>query len=351
MITRSVRIPGFFYVSKGAIERISEILAIEGVDVSKSLIVSGKSFTKSIGDKVEDSIDKKSIRVCIEDNELESIKEVEKAIRNYTPSVLIGVGGGKVLDVTKYCAYRLNKSFLAVPTVLSNDGISSPVAVIETGQGLGSLGTAPPIGIIVDINIIKNSPRETILAGVGDLISNTSAVDDWNLASIHAGEKVDKFAQILAKNSAEGFVQLLLRRPDISSLAIEDESLLVSLAEGLIQSGIAMSLAGSSRPCSGSEHLISHALDGLLDYSKPHGLQVGFATLFTTALRRKDISDLVSLFRRIGFPATLQELGIPVSTFLEAIKRAPSTRKGRFTILNLASDKEISAAITTAYGS
>jgi len=252
------------------------------------------------------------------------------------------------LDVTKYCAYKLDKPFLAVPTVLSNDGISSPVAVVETDQGVSSLGTNPPIGIIVDVNVIKNSPKQTILAGMGDLISNISAVEDWNLAGVHNGEKVDKFAEILARNSAEGFVQLLAKK---STSSIAEESSLVSLAEGLIQSGIAMSLAGSSRPCSGSEHLISHALDHLLNYSRPHGLQVGFATLFTTALRRKDISDLVSLYTRIGFPTSLEDLGLSTATFLEAVKRAPTTRKGRFTILNLVSQRDLEEAMKIAYSS
>jgi glycerol-1-phosphate dehydrogenase [NAD(P)+] len=348
MITRSVSVPGFFYVSSGAIRRISEILDTEGIELSNSLIVSGQSFTKSIGDLVEGSIDGRSSRICIDSNGTESINIVERAIKNSASSVVIGVGGGKVLDVTKYCAYKLDKPFLAVPTVLSNDGISSPVAVVETDQGVSSLGTNPPIGIIVDVNVIKNSPKQTILAGMGDLISNISAVEDWNLAGVHNGEKVDKFAEILARNSAEGFVQLLAKK---STSSIAEESSLVSLAEGLIQSGIAMSLAGSSRPCSGSEHLISHALDHLLNYSRPHGLQVGFATLFTTALRRKDISDLVSLYTRIGFPTSLEDLGLSTATFLEAVKRAPTTRKGRFTILNLVSQRDLEEAMKIAYSS
>jgi glycerol-1-phosphate dehydrogenase [NAD(P)+] len=350
VLTRSVKLPGFFYVSKGSIEKINDILKTEGIELSKSLIVSGKSFTKSVGDLVERSIDGQPSRMWLSNNGLESIRKVERAVQDSDSSLVIGVGGGKVLDVSKYCAYKLNKPFLAVPTVLSNDGISSPVAVIDTDQGVASLGTNPPIGIIVDINVIKNSPRDAVLAGIGDLLSNISAVDDWNLAGIHAGEKVDKFAEILARNSAEGFLQLLLAKNSPSELHVEEESTLVSLAEGLIQSGIAMSLAGSSRPCSGSEHLISHALDHLLSYSRPHGLQVGFATLFTTALRRKDISDLVRAYRKIGFPTTLEGLGINIHTFLEAVRRAPDTRKGRFTILNLVSETEVKDTIKVAYG-
>jgi len=348
LITRAVNIPSFFHIGRGKIANIQQILKSERVEVSRAIIVSGKSFTRSIGDVVERSLGGDLSRVHIEDNEIPSIEKVEKAIIDFAPSLMIGVGGGKVLDVTKFCARKLNKPFLAIPTALSNDGISSPISVVHTDHGIRSIGTNPPIGIIVDTEVIKKAPRETILAGIGDLISNISAVDDWNLAGRYNGEKVDKFAEILARNSAEGFVQSLMKNEDM--ISILDDQVLISLAEGLIQSGIAMSLAGSSRPCSGSEHLISHALDQLLNFDKPHGLQVGLATLFSCALQLKDVSELITLYQRIGLPSTPLDLGISTSTFLEAIKQAPHTRKDRFTILNLVSENDVQEAIKTAYG-
>ena len=347
MIARAVKIPGFFHISKGAVAKINEILEIERVEMSSTLVVSGRNFTKPIGDLVESSIGRHSFRVNLEDNKIPSIMNVENAIRSVGPSLVIGVGGGKVLDVTKFCAHKLNKPFLAIPTALSNDGISSPISVVQTDHGINSIGTSPPIGIIIDIDIIGRAPMEKILAGIGDLISNISAIDDWNLASRYNGEKVDKFAEILSRNSAERFMQYFLSSE--SDQSITDEHTLVSLAEGLVQSGIAMSLAGSSRPCSGSEHLISHALDKLLDFAKPHGLQVGLSTLFTCALRQKEINDLIALYHRIGFPTSPRDLGIPMSTFMDAVKNAPATRKGRFTILNMVTDREIREAIKIAY--
>lgn len=323
---------------------------MERVNSTKTIIVSGGTFTKSIGDLLAKSIDGQSSRVYVDNNEVASLTHVENVIRNSEPSLVIGVGGGKVLDVTKFCASKLNRPFLTLPTVLSNDGISSPVSVIRTDQGISSVGANPPIGIIVDIDIIKGSPVRTILAGIGDLISNISAVEDWKLANKYTGEKIDKFAEILAKNSAEGFIQYLMGNGN-NSVSILDEQVLTTLAEGLIQSGIAMSLAGSSRPCSGSEHLISHALDRLLKFAKPHGLQVGLSCLFTNALRKKNVSDLIKLYQRIQFPRLPLDLGISMSTFIEAIKMAPTMRKERFSILNLVSESEIKEALNIAYGS
>ncbi|HMC99510.1 MAG TPA: iron-containing alcohol dehydrogenase, partial [Ferruginibacter sp.] len=298
MLARGVGVPHFFHIRYGAIEGINNILEKEGITLSKTLIVSGSKFTRTTADKLETVINGSKCREYVDGNDLASIKKVEDAIAIQEPSLVIGVGGGKVLDVTKFSCLRTDKPFIAMPTVLSNDGISSPISVIASnGQSIKSTGARPPIGIIVDLGIVKDSPRQTILAGIGDLISNLSAVDDWNLANNTTGERVDRFAEILAKNSAEGFLHYVLK----SALAQHGENItnfddktIVSLAEGLIQSGIAMSLAGSSRPCSGSEHLISHALDQLLGFAKPHGLQVGLATLFTGLLHGREISDLLS---------------------------------------------------------
>jgi glycerol-1-phosphate dehydrogenase [NAD(P)+] len=348
LITREVRIPAFFYISEGTIDRITEILRKEGFNPTKTLVISGSGFTKTVGDKIDNCLEGKTLRISINNSELSSIKQVEETIKNFDPSLVIGAGGGKVLDITKFCSYKQDKPFLSLPTVLSNDGVSSPISVVQTEDGIRSIGTNPPIGIVVDTDIIKKAPKETLLAGIGDLISNISAVEDWNLAGRYTDEKVDKFAEILAKNSAEGFIQYLTKNGG-NSVSLYDKSILVPLAEGLIQSGIAMSLAGSSRPCSGSEHLISHALDKLLDFAKPHGQQVGLATLFTNALRGKEIADLRNLYKTIDFPTTPQALGIDMATFREAIKIAPMTRKDRFTILNIASEDEIEKAIKIAY--
>ncbi len=111
-----------------------------------------------------------------------------------------------------------------------------------------------------------------------------------------------------------------------------------------------MNIAGSSRPASGAEHLISHALDTILDKPKPHGIQVGFATLFTQALRGSDITDIMEVYRSVGFPTTFDAIGISIDTFMEAIKIAPYTRKNRFTILDIVDESRIMDALKLAYG-
>ena len=172
---------------------------------------------------------------------------------------------------------------ISVPTLLSNDGIASPISILRINNDYKSLGTTMPVAVIVDTEIIRNSPKKYLLAGLGDLVSNISASYDWVLAHNRIREKIDNFSRILAYTPA---INLLNNFETYSS--VKDERFIKDLAYRLILSGIAMNIAHSSRPASGSEHNISHALDKILkENRKLHGLQVGYATILTTYLQKQ----------------------------------------------------------------
>ncbi|MEM3916742.1 MAG: iron-containing alcohol dehydrogenase [Candidatus Nitrosocaldus sp.] len=364
---RSIGIPNFFYIEENARDKLEDILCKEGIAIDRCLIVSGTGYTCSIADDIArrlDSTSDKIVRLCINSNDTHAINSIEHAIAKDEVSVVVAVGGGKVLDTVKYACSNQHKPILAFPTALSNDGISSPIAVVRL-EGIESVGAKPPIGIVVDIDVVKNAPRHTILAGVGDLISNISAVEDWRLAHEHKGVQIDRFAEILSRNAAERFIYYVLKNGKSGSISnddpsskykrfsdlIHDSKFLTYLAEGLIQSGIAMSIAGSSRPASGAEHLISHALDRILENPKPHGIQVGFATIFTMTLRGSEFTDIIKVYDMLGFPTMFDSIGIPIEKFIEAVRLAPYTRKDRFTILDLVREDEetIMNALRLAY--
>jgi len=357
---RSINIPNFFYIGNGIIDDIEHILSKEGIKIDGVLIVSGNSCTAEIADSIATRMHSVR-RLRISSNDIDTIRSIERVIESNNINLVIAVGGGKVIDTVKYACSRLSKPVLVIPTTLSNDGISSPVSVVRI-VNVDSIGVRPPIGIVIDIDIVKKAPKYTILAGIGDLISNISAVEDWRLAHEYTGLQIDRFAEIVSRNSAERFVYYVLKNgrtysnsDDIKDGTYEysnciDDKFLICLAEGLIQSGIAMSIAGSSRPASGAEHLISHALDTILDKPKPHGIQVGFATLFTQALRGSDVTDILEVYRLVEFPTTFDAIGISIDAFMEAIRRAPYTRKNRFTILDMVDESRVKHALRLAYG-
>jgi glycerol-1-phosphate dehydrogenase [NAD(P)+] len=241
---------------------------------------------------------------------------------------VVGLGGGKVIDCAKYAAARVGLPLVAVATNLANDGLCSPVATLDNDAGRGSYGVPNPIGIVIDLDVIREAPVRFVRAGIGDVICKISAVADWELSSRETGEKVDGLAAAMARQAAEA----VLRHPG----GIGDDDFLTTLSESLVLCGISMSVAGDSRPASGACHEISHAFD--LSFPKRnalHGEQCGLGGAFATFLRGdKEIAGQMSeVLRHHGLPVLPEEIGFTIDEFVKVVEFAPQTRPGRYTIL------------------
>jgi glycerol-1-phosphate dehydrogenase [NAD(P)+] len=214
-----------------------------------------------------------------------------------------------------------------VATSLAHDGLASPVASLIEGGRKGSYGVQMPIAVVVDLDYVRRSEPDLRRGGIGDVLSNLSAVADWRLAEHDRGEAVDGLAATFAQTAALA----VLHRDD----GIDDDPFLAALAEALVLSGLAMATAGSSRPCSGGEHEIVHAIDHFFPGTANHGCLVGVAMLFTTSLRGEHelLRRLDAALRRHGLPRTPADLGLEDAQFVQAVVHAPETRPDRYTVL------------------
>jgi glycerol-1-phosphate dehydrogenase [NAD(P)+] len=239
---------------------------------------------------------------------------------------VVGVGGGKTIDATKYAASLAGIPMVAVATNLSHDGICSPTASLVYEGGKGTFGVPMPLAILVDLDFVHTAPKSLVRAGVGDVVSNLSAIEDWLLAKRERGEAVDGLALAFARTAAEA----ILHRTD----TIEDDEFLIALAEALVLSGMAMSVAGTSRPCSGACHEIIHAIDQLYNVSN-HGELAGLGALFATFLRGDDVrfAQIAAALDRHGLATRPDQIGLTEEQFVKAVLAAPSTRPDRYTIL------------------
>ncbi|MBD3285940.1 iron-containing alcohol dehydrogenase [candidate division WOR-3 bacterium] len=280
----------------------------------------------------------------IESNAYPEVERIEGVIDEFKPDVLIGVGGGRVIDVSKFTAARRMLPVVSVPTSLSNDGISSPVAVIRFRKESRSVGVNVPAAVLIDLEADRSAPKQNLKSGVGDLLSNISATNDWISSYRKTHEHYDTVAALLSRKSA--FEML-----DSKRVNFDDISFLQILAEGLVLSGIAMGIAGTSRPCSGSEHLLSHAYDELYpDSPSLHGEQVAMFSVFTSYLQEEHSwSALADFLKRNELISTPKDLGIDFDTFLKVLELAPSTRPGRHTILDGVSEGKVKKAYSKAY--
>src|SRR6516165_11261385 len=263
----------------------------------------------------------------VEDGTVDSAVSLGKRLRAESYEAVAGIGGGRTIDVTKFAAHMAGVPMVSVATNLAHDGIASPVSSLEHESGKGSYGVVPPVAVVVDLDRVRSGPLRLVRAGIGDVVNNLSAIADWELAAADRGEPVDGLAVTMARTAA----QAVLHQPG----TVDDDDFLTVLAESLVLSGMAMTVAGSSRPASGGCHEILYAIDQLYPGTGTHGELAGIGALFCTCLRgdNRGFALLSACLARHGLPRTPADLGLGHAEFTKAVLHAPATRPGRYTIL------------------
>lgn len=327
------RLPGCLIIEEGACERLNEILedCVLGIEKKHVVIVTEESLIPIMRPYLEEMQRDlpKSELYLIEENSFEEAMELAKQMCMRDVEVVIGVGGGKVLDVAKYAGFVAKIPYICVPTTLSNDSLSSPVAVLGTeGDARKTLKCAIPAGIVVDVNVIMGAPVSHLQSGIGDTISKYTALYDWKLDAAYRKDRVDDFSYLLSDMA-------------FSSLCYNEEKSLKSkefikiLTQALVLGGLAMEIAGNSRPSSGSEHLFCHSLEeNYKEIQISHGMAVALGSLVSCRLQGRDDSLLRSVLDAYGMDMDPMNWGITEEIFTDAWMRAADTRKDRHTILN-----------------
>lgn len=327
LLARMLASPLFVDIRSGAVENLSELLHERFISTTGRVLVAvGASQGEELWRRIEPSLPRASV-FTVRDASLSSAGELQAALGATGFDAVVGIGGGRTLDVAKYAATRAAVPMVAVATNLAHDGICSPVASLEHLHGKGSFGVAMPLAVVVDLDYVKSAPVQLVRAGIGDAISNLCAIEDWLLAHRERGEPVDGLALALARTAGEA----VLHRHD----TVPDHDFLVALAEALVLSGMAMSVAGTSRPCSGACHEIIHAVDQLFPGVSNHGELAGLGALFATFIRPDPVrfEQLSACLERNGLPRTPRDVGLSDDDFTRAVLVAPDTRPDRYTIL------------------
>ncbi|MBS3079780.1 iron-containing alcohol dehydrogenase family protein [Candidatus Pacearchaeota archaeon] len=323
MIDNNLEIPEIFIIEKNIINRLGCYLKERNISYTNIALITNEQLIKKIG--VQNiGLDKFEI-IFAESN---SIDDAEKVISKLDgKDLVIGMGGGKILDIGKYAAFKKDIRFISIPTALSHDGIYSPITVISINNKTISFCTKIPLGIIVDMNILMNCPKELIISGIGDIVSSYSALYDWKLSNIKTNEAINDISVSMSQTAFELIENICQKDVDVYS-----EDFLKILTKALMLRGMAMNIAGSSRPSSGSEHQFSHAIDQLFNKNS-HGFQVGVGTIISAFIQGRDYNKIKQILMNVGAPTSIQELGLTIEQASDALIKAPETRN-RYTILN-----------------
>ena len=298
-------------------------------NTKKVSLISGSNVKKIVQKKIQKHFGLAKIEniwYLAKTNDTKSIRDIEKKVSQNKSDLIIGIGGGRSVDIAKMIGFNLTLPFVSVPTSASHDGIASPFVSIK-GDKPHSLVTTAPLGVFVDVDIMKRAPKKLLASGCGDLIAKITAVRDWQLSRDKTGEYYGRYSADLASMSAKILME--------SSERFSKKGLDVrEIVEALISAGVASCIAGSSRPCSGAEHLFSHAVDKLEPGVGLHGEKCGIGTIMMAKLQGQDWKKIVNTLKNVGAPTTAKEIGLKSTTLVKALMLAQSLRPERYTILN-----------------
>lgn len=325
-----IEIPTIMEVDSNILENVGSYILRAGI--KKVVVLFGDGIRELFGEKILNSINSNSHLSLLEtfdydDISIENLMPMAFSISSNAEAI-IGVGGGKVLDAAKYIAFLRNLPFISIPTSTSNDGFSSSGCSLIINGRRTSVHAVMPFGIIVDIAVIKNAPMKFIYSGLGDIVSKITAVFDWYYEENNKAARVNDFAAMLAKKSVNSIVRMPYTQ-------VTEEFFLKEMVDSLTMSGIAMQIANNSAPASGSEHLISHALDKILERPQLHGIQVGIATYIISLVQQHRYERIEKFLSDTGFFSYVESLQMKADDFEKAIDLAPTIKPNRHTYLHV----------------
>ncbi|MCX6668360.1 MAG: NAD(P)-dependent glycerol-1-phosphate dehydrogenase [Methanothrix sp.] len=344
--SRWMELPRKVAVGSGVVLELPEICADLKLE-PRTLIVTGPHTDDVVGKAIFKMLEDGGFQpetLITSASKMEEVDRAERLAREIEAGFFIGAGGGRSIDIAKLASLRVDIPFLSVPTAASHDGICSAQASLTINGETASIPAQAPLAIVADTKIISQAPARLLAAGCGDIISNYTAILDWQLAHRLRNEEYSEYASALSGMTARMIVELA---PDIRPGLEESAKIVV---KALISSGVAMSIAGSSRPASGSEHKFAHAMNRIASGRALHGELCGLGTIMMMYLHGGDWEMIRSALGQVGAPTTASQLGLDAEQVIEALISAHKIRPDRYTILDSGLNSKAAASAAEATG-
>lgn len=326
-----MELPRKILIGEGVVSQVGSLVRSLGTGVASVAVVTGAVVKARAGKECGASLEKAGLKSSwhvVSDASMDTVSRLQDKIAGQ-PDFVIGFGGGRSVDVAKMTAFKIGRPFLSVPTSASHDGISSPFVSVRGTDKPHSIKANTPIGVVADTRLMSQAPPRLLAGGCGDLVAKITAVKDWELARDEKDEYYGGYAANLAYMSAKIILDESERLKRKSQFSIR------TIVEALISSGVAACIAGSSRPCSGSEHLFSHAVEYVAgpNYGL-HGERVGIGTIMMAKLHGLDWEKVAETLENVGAPTKAKQIKLREDDVVKALVAAQSLRPDRYTILS-----------------
>lgn len=296
-------------IGSGLVTQVGEILRENGFP--RRLLLIGDRDTLAAAAGIEESLTGFEVtRHCYDTLRVATMDDV-RLVEDYLDRVdaVVAVGAGSIHDPSRLACARRNKPLCLFATAPSMDGFASYNAPIVDGGFKTTHAAKCPEVIIADTKILAAAPKALKSAGFGDMISKYIALIDWQVSHLVTGEAYCPRVAELTRTAADRLMTMADR------VTLEDEETAAAVLESLLMTGIAMSFTRTSRPGSGTEHILAHYWEciELLEGKIPnfHGEDVGVATLLTlreyealagreTVTAHPEVNDWDAVYRAYG---------------------------------------------------
>ena len=296
-------------IGSGLVTQVGEILRENGFP--RRLLLIGDRDTLAAAAGLEESLTGFEVtRHCYDTLRVATMDDV-RLVEDYLDRVdaVVAVGAGSIHDPSRLACARRNKPLCLFATAPSMDGFASYNAPIVDGGFKTTHAAKCPEVIIADTKILAAAPKALKSAGFGDMISKYIALIDWQVSHLVTGEVYCPRVAELTRTAVDRLMTMADR------VTLEDEETAAAVLESLLMTGIAMSFTRTSRPGSGTEHILAHYWEciELLEGKIPnfHGEDVGVATLLTlreyedlagreTVTAHPEVNDWDAVYRAYG---------------------------------------------------
>ncbi|MHA1995442.1 MAG: iron-containing alcohol dehydrogenase [Candidatus Hodarchaeales archaeon] len=318
-------VPRSIIIGNSILDKIPQI--IESLRFKpKVMVLSGTKTRYIVGEEVYSILEQNGIpfdTLIVEEASLEAAITYQDRVKNTGSNIMICAGGGKVIDIGKYCSFKANHKteLISVPTTTSHDGIASPFIFLNdpTEKYIGE--SRPPVAIIADIDKIVQHPDlpRYLAAGVGDTVGKMTAIWDWRYAHRIKSVKFSRFVGGVLQ-SADSLFQ-----NQVSEALVDQEKAVKVVLKALLIAGVLMGTSNDIRVGYGSEHLFSQALHSETPgIDILHGERVALGTILMAKLQGQDYEQIIKILEAAGCPTCLDELEdeIDPEAIINALQRA-----------------------------